>query len=345
VSGTVGAALGRARAAYALRWKRHRLLLRSIRSRNALRPVSDRTARIFPGQILGFSTVRNEITRLPHFLEHNRNLGVGHFLFVDNCSDDGTADFLADQRDVSLWRTESSYRGARFGVDWLTWLQFRYGHGHWCLTVDADELLIYPHWPQRRLPDLIRWLERKQQHAFGALMLDLYPETRLAGDPRTAPDDPLTRLRCFDAGPYRARRNARFGNLQVQGGVRERVFFTDCPDRSPTLNKLPLVRWHRRFAYRNSTHSIFPRDLNLLYDGPGDERCSGVLLHTKFLPEIVPRAVEEKRRGQHFANPEKYDAYYDAIAANPTLRHPGSVTLRDWRQLVDLGLMATGGWD
>ena len=82
--------------------------------------------------------------RLPHFLDYYRRLGVDHFLFVDNGSDDGTAEYLAAQPDVSLWATNHSYRLARFGVDWLGWLQWRYGHGHWCLTVDADELLVYP---------------------------------------------------------------------------------------------------------------------------------------------------------------------------------------------------------
>ena len=65
--------------------------------------------------ILVAATVRNEMIRLPYFLEHYRKLGVGHFLFVDNGSDDGTAAWLAEQPDVSLWthaRTATSCRAS-----------------------------------------------------------------------------------------------------------------------------------------------------------------------------------------------------------------------------------------
>jgi len=92
-------------------------------------------------------------------LQYYRALKVSHFLFVDNGSDDGTAEFLQSQPDVSLWRTDESYRLSRFGMDWLGWLQMRFGHGHWCLTVDADELLIYPQHDTRDLSALTQWLE------------------------------------------------------------------------------------------------------------------------------------------------------------------------------------------
>jgi len=75
-----------------------------------------------------FATIRNEFDRLDAFLEHYRSLGVRHFLVVDNGSEDGSAEFLQTQPDVSLWVTHASYRQSRFGVDWLTWLQIKFGH-------------------------------------------------------------------------------------------------------------------------------------------------------------------------------------------------------------------------
>ena len=80
--------------------------------------------------------------RLPHWLDHHRALGVDHFLIVDNDSDDGTCAYLVSQPDVSLWTTRNSYKLSRFGMDWLTHLQRLYAHGHWCLTIDADEIFI-----------------------------------------------------------------------------------------------------------------------------------------------------------------------------------------------------------
>ena len=338
-------ALWRAAAtAYRLRWRRRRLLWRSFRSRHQLRSLTDRTAAIAPGAILCFATVRNEVARLPHFVAHHRRLGVAQFLIVDNASDDGTREWLEAQPDVSLWATDASYKASRFGVDWLTWLMMRHGHGHWCLTLDADEVLIYPHWQTRDLRALTGWLDDNGRRAFPAMMLDLYPKGALADSPFRPGDDPLEVLCWFDHGNYTIARQEPLGNLWVQGGPRARLFFRDEPRRSPTLNKVPLVRWHWRYAYVNSTHQILPRGLNAVYDTAGGEAPSGLLLHTKFLPLAVERSAVEKLRGEHFANGTLYGGYYDAVAANPDLWSPASSRLTGWRGLEAMGLMSRGGW-
>ena len=133
-------------------------------------------------------------------------------------------------------------------------------------------------------------------------------------------------------------------NLWVQGGVRERVFFENRPLQSPTLNKIPLVRWSRRYAYVNSCHSALPPRLNHGYDGPGGSDPSGVLLHTKFLPEIVAKSETEKNRAEHFGAPGDFDSYYDQIIEQPVMWSDASCKFKDWRQLEALGLMNSGGW-
>ena len=126
---------------YRLRLARKRWRIRAMRKRHELRPVVSRVGAIRPDSLLLFSTLRNELVRLPYFLRYYRELGINHFLIVDNGSDDGSDALLAAQADVSLWRTTAGYKASRFGVDWVTWLLARYGHGHWCLTLDADILL------------------------------------------------------------------------------------------------------------------------------------------------------------------------------------------------------------
>ena len=326
-------------SAWRLRWKRRQLLWRAIRSGRDLTPLADRTAQIRKGDILAFVCLRNEIRRLPEFLAHYRALGVSHFLIVDNGSDDGSDLLLLDQGDVSLWHTRAAYRQARFGMDWLGALLFRHGHGHWCVTVDADELLIWPEHESRPLPLLTAQLDAQGVRGMGALMLDLFPQGRLA---RALPGTILQQLPFFDPGPYRCRIAQPRRNRQVQGGIRERVFFADRPERSPTLNKLPLIRWSRRYVYVNSTHSMLPPRMNDLWDGPGDPRLSGVLLHSKFLPDIGPRSAEELHRRQHFADPDAYRGYHQALIRDPVLWHCGAQRFRDWRQMVELGLMGRG---
>lgn len=330
--------------AWRLRTRRRYLLARAIRRRRHLRPLADRTSTLRPGTIRLFATLRNERERLPYFLAHYRRLGVGHFLIVDNASTDGTAEALAAEPDVSVWTTAHSYKAARFGMDWMNGLLLRHGTGHWCLTVDADELLVYPHWETRPLPALTQWLDDHGIPAMGALMLDLYPQGPVDAAPHTPGQDPTEALPWFDAGNYAMRRQPLLGNLWVQGGARARTFFATDPRRAPTLGKVPLVRWHWRYAYVSSTHTLLPRNLNEVFARDGGEAVSGVLLHTKFLNTIVAKSTEEKVRRQHFANSSLYDAYYDALSEAPDLWCARSTRYQGWRHLEALGLMSRGGW-
>lgn len=332
-------------SAYRMRWKRRRLLFRAWRKRKQIEPVIRRTQLIRPDDVLLFATVRNEETRLPHFLQHYRDLGVAHFLIVDNASTDSTRDLLADQPDVSLWQSPHSYKLSRFGMDWLTCLLFAHGQGHWCVTVDADELLVYPHHDSCGLPMLGAALDRMGRQSFGAVMLDMYPEGRLGDvdfDPGMPPQSVLTH---FDPDGFTAKFQPDLDNLLIRGGVRGRVFFGAEPDRAPTLSKTPFVKWDRRYVYVSSTHSILPRHLNQVRGKARGDAPTGVLLHSKFLPEVVPKSVEEKHRGEHFENSTLYRAYYDALADDPVLWQAGSVRFEGWEQLERLGLMTRGGWD
>lgn len=330
---------------YRMRWKRRRLLLRIWRKRKQLKCVADKTSQIAPNAILAFSTVRNEMLRLPHFIDYYRKLGVAHFLFVDNASDDGTAEFLARQPDVSVWAADASYKLSRFGMDWLGWLQWQFGNGHWCLTVDADELLVYPYCDSRDLHALTHHLDEQSIPAFGAVMLDMYPKGPTISTAYKAGDDPISVIPWFDSDGYRHERHAVFDNHWIQGGVRERMFFAEQPDRAPTLNKTPLVKWHWRNVYVTSTHHMLPRRLNRVFDWPDKGLLTGALLHTKFLPDIGVRSSEELDRKQHFENSALYGPYYQQLIAGPDLWTDASVMYMGWQQLETLGLMSQGSWN
>ncbi len=329
---------------YRLRWERKRWRVRALRKRRELKPVVDRTATIQPKDILLFSTLRNERVRLPYFLRYYRNLGVGHFLFVDNGSDDGTQAFLAEQEDVSLWSTNASYKRARFGVDWLNWLARRYAHGHWALTVDPDEFLVYPFVDTRSLRALTDWLDASSIRSFGAMLVDMYPKGPLDAHSYGEGQDPFEIANWFDSGNYMIRKNPKFGNLWIQGGPRARAFFADNPGRAPALNKIPLVKWHRHYTYVSSTHNLLPRGLNLVYDEWGGEKASGALLHAKFIDTFPAKAEEELRRKQHYAASHEYKAYHAKLGDNPDLWCKWSEKYINWRQLEILGLMSKGNW-
>ena len=66
------------------RAERQLLIARAFGRRRVLRVDADRTPLINRHDILAFVTLRNERVRLPYFLDYYRDLGVQHFLMVDN---------------------------------------------------------------------------------------------------------------------------------------------------------------------------------------------------------------------------------------------------------------------
>ena len=110
------------------------------------------------------------------------------------------------------------------------------------------------------------------------------------------------------------------------------------------MGKVPLVKWHWRYVYVNSSHAILPRELNMVYDEAGGEKTSGILLHTKFLNTVVDKSAEEKQRREHFNNSELYEDYYAALIENPDLWCEYSTRLTGWRQLEAMGLISRGNW-
>lgn len=324
--------------------QRQRRHLRAWRKAWELRPVQNRTGRIRPGDVLVFSTFRNEAVRLPYFFDYYRGLGVDHFIMVDNASTDGGGDYAAQQPDVSLWLTHGSYGAAHHGVDWLNHLQRRYGHGHWTLVVDPDEFLVFPYCDSRPIRALTDWLDASSIRSFGVMLLDMYPKGPIAAQPYVEGSDPFQIACWFDPGNYVIQRNPTYGNLWVQGGPRARCFFAHDPAQAPALNKIPLVKWHRRYAYVNSTHMLLPRGLNLVYEDGGGEKTSGVLLHAKFLDSFHAKAAEELARGQHYAASAEYQAYHAGLRDDLDFWTRWSERYINWRQLEILGLMSKGNW-
>jgi hypothetical protein len=191
---------------------------------------------------------------------------------------------------------------------------------------------------------LTDWLDASSIKAFSAMLLDMYPKGPLDAQPYQPGQDPMEIASWFDAGNYTISRNWSYGNLWIQGGPRARVFFPDKPEKAPALNKIPLVKWDRRYAYVSSTHMLLPRGLNLVYDEWGGEKASGVLLHAKFLDTFSAKAAEELIRKQHYAASVEYKAYAENLETHPDLWCKWSERYINWRQLEILGLMSKGNW-
>jgi hypothetical protein len=329
---------------YRLRLERKRRRVRSFRKSRELTRTRVRVDEIGADDILLFCTLRNERNRLPYFLEYYRNLGIGHFLFVDNNSDDGSRQFLEAQPDCSVWLTTHSYKRSRFGIDWMNVLLGRFGTGHWCLTVDVDEFFVYPFCDSRPMRALTDWLDAGGIKSFGAMLLDMYPKGNVEEAFCDEGQNPLEIAEYFDPGNYMISRHHKYRNLWIQGGPRARVYFPNEPASAPSLNKIPLVKWQAGYVYVSSTHAMLPTGLNMVYDTIGGEKASGILLHTKFLSSLQSKAEEELTRREHFANSREYKAYANGLGEGQSLWCKWSEKYINWRQLEIIGLMSKGNW-
>lgn len=282
-------------------------------------------------EILAFACVRNESLRLPYFIRYHRRLGVDRFFVVDNNSDDGTVNYLLAQKDVHLFHTDGSYADSRCGVDWLNLLLRTYGVGHWCLTLDADELFVYPLCEDVDLHQLSGYLETTKAQAVVTFMLDMYSDRSIRTTLCELGQSFVEVCRYFDVDTYHQRDE---NQMPVRGGARHRLFWhgRERAKPSPMLKKIPFAKWRDDLRYEASTHLLAHARVAQL---------TGVLQHFKFFSDFYEQAKTEVERKEHWDNAAQYESYWAVLGENPdmTASHSGSVEYVDSKQLMDLGLM------
>ena len=293
--------------------------------------------------ILLFSTMKNETFRLPYFLKYYRDLGVDHFIFVNNDSNDGMMEMLKDQKDITVYYTNKSYKDSHFGVYWLNYLLSKHGSNHWCLTCDPDEFLVYPYIESQNLSDLTNYLDSHHIKSLYAPLIDMYSDTYVHETYYKPGDNPVQTCPYFDKHGYKFQGfdpNYRYRGFK--GGVRQRVFNADNPNMSPALNKIPLVKWKKHYAYLSSTHMAIPRFLN---ENNNPNQTTGALLHFKFMDSIMDKIAIEITEKQHWDDSYEYKQY-DKVLKEKKLLYDKDISIKykDWHTLEDLGLLNRGKW-
>jgi len=290
-------------------------------------------------EILCCVVVRDERARLPWFLDYYRRLGVDRFLFIDNGSTDGTGEWLMRQHDVSLWRSELEFKVANFGSAWFELLLRRLGAGHWCLTVDIDEFLVYEGAPNRSLKAFCSDLDRRGKQAATGVLLDMYSDRPIRETVYRENDDPLTLCPFFDRTFYHKRSDMEgpYKNQTIFfGGVRQRVF---PAEHDYFLSKAVLLRYQRDVVLTSGQH-LTNIGAPLI---AGEEIC---LLHFKFLSSLVRYAQVEAEREVHAMQGEQYKAYHNGLEQNPGLNlydQKQSVRFEGTAQLRRLGILQAEG--
>lgn len=319
-----------------------------------------------------FCVARNEMLRLPYFLNYYRELGVDRFFFVDNASTDGTLEYLQSQSNVHVFATTASFAQAKGGAVWLNALMDAYGRGQWCLVADADELLVYPDCEAVDLPQFCEQLDAEGCEALQVILLDMYSDQPMPKLNYQAGQNLLEACPYFD-GDYKFIKRLSlpgdppaFPPLEPVGGPRSRMFFPRqhkagngrrllvkllcrtlkplvkrgwinqdwVPHPAPQMFKIPLVRW-RDGLQLVTKHRTTPLALSA---------TSGALLHFKYLDDFAAKTADAVQHGQYYNGSSEYHRYGMLLRRNPdvTFMYAGSVRYDSSEDLLSAGLMWRG---
>jgi glycosyltransferase involved in cell wall biosynthesis/tetratricopeptide (TPR) repeat protein len=293
---------------------------------------------ISPGDILCCLVVRNEAMRLPYLLSYYRQKGIDQFLIVDNASTDKTQEYLLAQSDVALWQGNRPFNTVNFGSAWFELLLRKYGINHWCLTIDADEILYYPSCETRSIRELCADLDRQYKRVFTTILLDMYSDQPIQATHYEPGQNFLDVCPYFDRQFFHQETIATDGEFPGQkryvGGMRERVFGAKG---DYYLNKAPLLKYQPDIVLTGGQHFVGIAD-----DQIAEE--TGALLHFKYFSSFQDYVSKEVERKQHHLGAFQYQEYAAKLnqTASLTLFDPRqSLKLHDSQQLVDLGVMKT----
>lgn len=275
---------------------------------NALELISD-PARLAAAETAPVSVVacmRNEMFMLPHFLAHYRKLGVESFLIADNCSDDGTLEFLADEPDVAVFSVDTEYSRSHYGVAWQQALLSAFRVNKWALVADADELLIWQHPQTQSLPELLQDPAFAKADAVRLFMLDMYPEGPLA-DADFSSGDPFAEAGFVEREPFLDTSAGRgpFSDAPTwTSALRHRLIPGSRPDLF-VAQKLALLKyrpWMRASAGLHYVAGVTLAKPELFF------------AHFKYNADFRRKVQAEVARGQHFNDAEEYRKYLAVVS-------------------------------
>ena len=231
-------------------------------------------------------TQKDNYIYLRKFLPYYRELGVKHFIFIDNNSSDESFHFLEGQDDVTLFKAPYPFKGMK-KVGWKLQALSYVGLNHWCLWLDADEFLVYPEMEDIKLDKYVKILEKKGIQNVSGFMLDMYPSYKIFDETESS-ENFYEEYVYFDGdSDY-----YKLINGMLRGGMRGRCLNL----YNLRLDKTPII-FYTKGNFPDGNHTTFP----LRKDPINDFGC--VLKHYKFLSS-------DKRKYQDFA--KKDSGYWKA---------------------------------
>jgi Glycosyl transferase family 2 len=334
--------------------------------------------RISPGLINAIVICYNEAVRLPYFLEFYKLLGVRRFIVVDNGSTDTSGAILDADPLVTRLYSERSFAQHKaiwrealadtfLSGQWIVfpdidelliypgwpehdlhWLvDYLESGGYDALFAPMVDMYAAeplsemeyeagnsfieacPYFDTRNYRLLTaspkKWSTPKFRVQGGA-------RERLFHPPREREPTQLDRL--LIALLFSLKRNVDPGPARKNLDKRALKYLSAClPENPPNMSKIPLLRWRPGTKLPGGPHRV-SAEYNLAPDW-------GTVLHFKYLHDFPQKVEQAVSRGQHMSGAVHYKQYQGRIPElrGKSLRFEGSRRFRDYRSMLDVGLM------
>ncbi|WP_208350158.1 glycosyltransferase family 2 protein [Pseudaestuariivita rosea] len=282
------------------------------------------------------SVMKNELSILPDFLRHHRELGAERFIIIDNGSTDGSIPYCAAQADIELHVLRRPFVWPR-KQGWISRIIAQTGYDRWYIYLDADEQIVFDGAPERSLGDLAAWADQQGLRRVRGMLLDMYaagPVLKFSWDGKS----PLaSAFQFFDSDSYVEDHYQML--ISRKGGPRPRKLSASNPKFRPEMTKYPLFK-PRQGDIMDNPHYISPPKENFL------SGCMIALQHYKFLPGFVAKAEAAIKNKTYFSGSAEYQTYLAALAPEPelTLQYDGTTRYNGPNNLIEAGLIDPIDW-
>lgn len=267
--------------------------------------------------------MRNEMFMLPHFLAHYRKLGVECFIIADNCSDDGTLEYLEAQPDTIVFSVDTDYGNSNYGVAWQQALLSTFRVNRWSLLADADEMLVYRGGADRPILRMAEDLDAEGADAARIFMLDMYPAGPLS-DATFKSGDIFAEAGQVDRDPFLSRTLGTGPYCDAPtwtSALRHRLI----PNSHAGLfvaQKIALLKYQPWMRLSAGLHYVAETRLS---------REEMLFAHFKYHADFRAKAVNEVSRGQHFNNAQEYRKYLALLSEGRDIVFDPAVSV-PWRE-------------
>jgi len=263
---------------------------------------------------------RDEAISLPYFMQYYQELGVTHFIMVDNGSEDEGAEFLKSIPNINLklFLALDSFREALCGIRWVNILLDKFCVNQYCLVVDVDELFTFDLNQYVNIQELIQVMENTDCNVIGATLLDMYPKV-LNNDYKPG-DKFIDHSAYFDAWNedfYTVKKKLYKNFYWITGGLRARLMKTDN-----IIHKLPFFKYNFQPLRLNMGTHFFHYKRQVVFDADVIRLLDqmAVLLHFKFVkPNFIDYLDTQISNNEHWNDSIEYKNYKASLSGEDAL--------------------------